>query len=272
MKQYLLKSEPLAGKVEVTGKDFHYLIRVRRLKLGCSIPGFSPQGNRYILTLDKIGSDSCTFLALPGYPRNPSEDSNLIPKPGEVISINQDCSPPLNITLYQGLPKGSKMDKIVRMAIESGASRIVPLKSMHCIVKLEGKAIEPKIQRWRKIATEAAQQSGALCSPQIEPPLDISSIPTVRNNSSDSIGLLFHEKPLENSSLHRYLSGQFNNIALIIGPEGGFAGEEIDQMIQKGYHPNYLGKRVLRTETAGTYVLGAIQTIMLERGTWKPVL
>jgi len=271
MKQYLLKSEPLAGKVEVRGKDFHYLVRVRRLKLGCSIPGLSPQGNRYTLTLDKIGSESCTFSALPGYPRNPAGSSSLIQNPHEVISINQDSSSPSNITLYQGLPKGSKMDMIVRMAIECGASRIVPLRSRHCVVKLEGKAIEPKMQRWRRIAKEAAQQSGAFYSPQIEPPLEISSIPTVQSNSGDSIGLFFHEKPLENSSLHGYLSGQFNNIALIIGPEGGFAGEEIDQMIQKGYHSIYLGKRVLRTETAGIYVLGAIQTIMLERGTWKPV-
>ena len=272
MKQYLLQSEPLAGKVEVTGKDYHYLIRVRRLDPGCSIPGLSPRGNRYTLTLDRIDSDSCTFSAVPENPQNPSGSSNINPETQKGMPSFQDSSSHPNIILYQGLPKGSKMDMIVRMTIECGASRIVPLKTKHCIVKLEGKAVESKMERWRRIAKEAAQQSGSSRLPQIESPKDIASIPAVQNNGTDGIGLFFHEKPLENSSLHGYLSGQFKNIALIIGPEGGFSGEEIDQMIEKGYRSIYLGKRVLRTETAGVYVLGAIQTIMLERGMWKPVI
>lgn len=263
MKQLLLQSEPRAGKIKITGKDFHYLIRVRRLKPGSSVPGLSPRGNRYSLTLEKISPDSCVFSAV---------NEVIISPIGEKSSDAENPPSYPFITLYQGLPKGSKMDMIVRMAIECGASRVTPLETQHCVAKLGGKAIESKLVRWRKIAKEAVQQSGATIAPQIDPPMDLSGIPSVQGNKSDSIGLFFHQEPLANSSLHGYLSGHFKNIALIIGPEGGFARNEVDLMLEKGFHPVHLGDRILRTETAGIYVLGAVQMIMLERGMWKLVV
>jgi 16S rRNA (uracil1498-N3)-methyltransferase len=267
----MMQSEPYAGKIQITGRDFHYLIRVRRLKPGNSIQGLSPRGVRYTLTLDTIGIDSCTFSTIPATKHVALRGSNPPSENQKTDSKTEGPAAVPLITLYQSLPKGSKMDMIVRMAIEGGVSRIVPLTTKHSLVRLEGKSTEAKIERWQRIAKEAVQQSGASLAPQIEIPRDFSHIPNITSQESDVLGLFFHQQLLENSSLHGYLSDQFKNIALIVGPEGGFALEEVDEMLEKGYRPVYLGNRVLRTETAGIYALGAIQTIILERGKWEPV-
>jgi len=246
LKQYILPPEYKGEKQFIlSGKGFHYLTRVLRKKEGAVLSGMDKNGSRVKITIVKTGSDSCILE---------------IEKTGAAVQ-----KLPV-ITLYQCLPKGKKMDLIVRQATETGISRIIPLSSRYSIPKLENRDLLKRKERWEKIAVEAAQQSGADRIPDILPPINLKEIG--RYYKKDSLALFFHQQPLENNTLHMYLSTDTESTALLIGPEGGIAEKEIDFLIDTGFHPVCFGTNVLRTETAAIYAIAAVQSIILERKAW----
>ncbi len=168
------------------------------------------------------------------------------------------------ITLFQGLPKKDKMELIIQKAVELGVYEIVPVMTKRVIVKLEDKKKEEKkLERWQTIAEGAAKQSGRGIIPKIQP------VMTWQKALSAASELELAIVPYENASGMRYtreimssLSG-YHSIGVLIGPEGGFEESEIEQAKNKNIKPITLGKRILRTETAGLATL-SMMVLMLE--------
>lgn len=232
-------------------EDFHYLCHVLRQEKGASFPGIDKHGCNYSIIIEDIGKKSCSLAVK------------------RITQGDMDEEAP-RITLYQCLPKGKKIDQIIRQATECGVHEIVPVLSEFTVPQIKDpKDKKKKQQRWEKIAVEAVQQSGAKICPVIKEPIYFKEIPNRTKNME--INLFFHEKPLENSSLHGYLSIIPKSLSIIIGPEGGLSPKEVALLIEHDFLPVYLGDTILRAETAAIYALGAVKVILLEKNTWKKV-
>jgi 16S rRNA (uracil1498-N3)-methyltransferase len=253
MKVFVLPSGFSGGDFfELEGDDFHYLCRVRRLKAGDSFPAVDNGGNEYHLTLEEAGRKSCRLR---------------VQKKGSSAEAGKEAA----LTLYQCLPKGSKFDTIVRQAVELGAAKIVPVRSRYAVPEISDE--EGRLQRWRRIAKEAVQQSGAAGLPEIPGILSFADIPgdfgKTSGGDGKKLGIFFHQNPLATNSLHGYLSSGPAEVALVIGPEGGLSDEEVSLLIKADFVPAYLGHRVLRTETAPVFAAAAVRIILLERERWN---
>ena len=159
---------------------------------------------------------------------------------------------PIKIDLYQGLPKSDKMDLIVQKTTELGISKVIPVMTERVIVKLEKGNENKKIERWNKIAAEAAKQSGRQLIPTVENVVNLEKI--VENLSKYDIVIVPFECEKDSTlkNILKNVKNKIENIAVVIGPEGGFSDKDIS-ILEKA--PNVvkvsLGKRILRTETAG---------------------
>lgn len=165
---------------------------------------------------------------------------------------------PSKIVLFQCLPKGDKMEMIIQKAVELGASEIVPVASRRCVVKLDEKKAEKKTQRWQQIAEGAAKQSKRMKIPAVHAPVNFQTALSM----AEDLDVRWIPYELENGmkQTKEYLSnlkpGQ--SIGIFIGPEGGFEEGEIELAKKKGILPISLGKRILRTETAGLAILSVL--------------
>ncbi len=259
MKQFVLNSKPdKNGQLRFEGGDYRYLARVRRLAPGeyfpALLPGAVDSVNVRVLSVDKnvlIGeiSDEKPVRVEPSVSRN-----NLPP-----------------IILFQSLPKGEKMDLIVRQAAEGGIEQIVPFMSEFSAIK--NKNSWHKFTRWEKIIKEARQQSGSLTPTVIRQPLSIEGLfafwEDLNAQNPGILGLLFHHLPLAKTSLHGYLYKKPEIVALAIGPEGGFSDSEAQRFITAGFKPLTIGETILRTETAALYAQAVVRILLLERDSWE---
>ncbi len=170
---------------------------------------------------------------------------------------------PVEITLFQGIPKGSKMDLIIQKGVEVGVSKIIPFTSERCVVKIKDRNSEAKkIERWQKIASEAAKQCKRGIIPLVENVVEISNLRDILNGF-DMVLMPYEEE--KNSSIREAITSRENikKIGVIIGPEGGFTSEEVLTAKEWGCKPVSLGPRILRTETAG---LVTASIVMYELG------
>ena len=189
------------------------------------------------------------FLA--GIERISAECAELVPQ--EVLP---DTEPRLSVTLFQGLPKSDKMDWIVQKAVELGVSRIVPVVFSRCVVRLNVKDSEKKQDRWQKIAREAGKQSGRCRIPAVSLPVPFSGLPE-QLRSCGKVAVPWELCPQGGplSFVHRHPS--VDSLGIVIGPEGGISSEEMEVMLKEGCESVTLGKRILRTETAGIAAVSA---------------
>lgn len=244
MKQFVIQSESVVNqKVVLRGKDFHYLIRVRRLKVGSSLSVLDEKGVHYQATVTVVAEGECS-LNLVALDEGEKEQSG--------------CS----LVLLQCLPKAKKMDVIVRQAAEAGVAKVVPVLSRYCVSRPQEEASASKVNRWRTIAREAVQQSGSDINTQVAQAIDFSVV--VEQTQDCDCKLFFHHLELPNgTTLHKAVQGA-KKIAFIIGPEGGLAEEETEILSQNGFRSVYLGKNILRCETAPLYAAAAINIILKE--------
>ena len=264
MKHFLLPDDFAGTQIFTLGKDdSHYLKNVLRYKEGDAFDAVDRSGIRWKAVFSEIEGKK-VVLELDRIPQKDSVAEN--PLSGSAVSVKKKKSS--EIILCQCLPKGKKMDIIIRQATEAGISEIQPLESEFSIVKYDKKGWKAKHERYEKIAREAFQQSGSDKLPRISEPVPLTSIKIREKNE---IGLFFHQKSIENISLHKYLFSVPDKILLIIGPEGGLSDNEILYLRENNFLPAYLGKNVLRTETAALYAAAAVKTILLERESWKTV-
>ena len=161
------------------------------------------------------------------------------------LNLNE---PSVKITLYQGLPKGDKMELIIQKCVEIGVCGIIPVKTARSIVNWDKKA-DKKIERWNKIAKSAAEQCGRGKIPAVG---EIMTFKQAVEDSKKYSGRLIPYENEQKNGLKQFCDNfTGESIAVFIGPEGGFSPEEIELARQSGILPVTLGKRILRTETAG---------------------
>ncbi|MBQ8535988.1 MAG: 16S rRNA (uracil(1498)-N(3))-methyltransferase [Clostridia bacterium] len=168
----------------------------------------------------------------------------------------------LRVTLYQGLPKGDKMDLIVQKATELGVDAIVPVAMKRCVVQLKGKDGEKKQERWQKIAREAAKQSGRAQVPVVHAPIALSKI-----HFDGALVIPWEDEHSASLTTYHRAHPNLTQISVLIGPEGGIAAEEISLLPGE---PVTLGPRILRTETAGLCALSALYTLYGDLGDNTP--
>ena len=231
---------PESATVGPEGK--HYLISVLRLKPGDELELFDGTGKCYKAQIEEIYRQGVSFKIISGYT-----------KPVEAR---------IKLTLGQGLIKSDKMDWVVQKATELGVSRIVPIITQRSH-QISMSHWPGKQSRWQKIALEAVRQSGRTAIPTIAPPIPLT---TFLNQTETIQKLIFLEnldRPTKNWSI--YLANE-SEIALLIGPEGGFEAQESADAIASGCQPVNLGPRILRAETAALAALSIVQYALGELG------
>ena len=165
---------------------------------------------------------------------------------------------PNRIYLFQGLPKADKMELIIQKAVELGAYAIVPVETKRCVVKLDEKKAAKKTARWQQIAESAAKQSKRMLIPKIHEVMSFQD--ALKLAEELDIRLIPYElaKGMKETKkiLNQIRPGQ--SVGIFIGPEGGFEENEVSQALEKGAQAITLGRRILRTETAGLAILSVL--------------
>jgi 16S rRNA (uracil1498-N3)-methyltransferase len=223
----------------------HHL-RVRRISEGEVIPIFDGQGQIASATLIRMGN-----------------------KAGEltITAVRQaiQSEPPYSITLAQGLAGGDKMDWVIEKAVETGASRIVPLQCERSVIKLtrnsDGDRAQKRLVHWRAITQAACEQCERTVLPCVEPIQAIADyLAKADNEVKGALKLVFSTG--DHPSLANTIAPlPAQDVILLIGPEGGFTPEEIGLAMKAGFQAVSLGKRILRTETAGIAAISTIHAI-----------
>lgn len=226
---------PIEGQTyTIVGEDASHIAKSLRMAPGEALTLCDGQGFDYRCEIRGLSSGSVQVEVLEKHP-NQSE-------------------PSVRFTLYQGLPKSDKMDLIVQKAVELGISSIVPMQTSRCVSRPDAKSMEKKRQRWQKIALEAAKQSGRGSIPQVLPLTDFSR--ALEQAAQDELCLFFYEGG--GAPLRTLASPSLSRCSLLVGPEGGFAPEEVALAQSAGAQQATLGPRILRTETAPLAALSAL--------------
>lgn len=177
----------------------------------------------------------------------------------KVGGVRTSAELPAAVTLYQGFPKADKMEWIVQKAVELGASRIVPVMMERCVAKPDEKRLSARLERWNMIAKSAAEQSGRSILPAVEKSM---TVPEVLADAAGGLLIVPYESEdgMRSAKETFDTAGTYKKIGVLIGPEGGFSPAEIEQCRRAGARVVSLGRRILRTETAG---LAALTAVML---------
>lgn len=239
MHRFFVNKSQIQGEEVVFLDDVQHM-RVLRLKVGDEIIACDGEALDYRCRIVEMGRD-------------------------RVVARILDCDrstpePPIEIILYQGLPKLDKMDLVVQKCTEVGVSRIVPVAAHRSVVQLSGDKAGKRVERWERIAEASAKQSGRGRIPTIAPVMSwreaMDDMGNVRNTVGETrfLGLIPYELE-KTQSLRSVLSSvrkeEVSTVAILIGPEGGFTVGEVESSIALGAKVVTLGPRILRTETAG---------------------
>lgn len=239
MRSFFLGDNAVCGDcVTITGELYRHMARVLRLKQGSEVELIEDGGARHQGTVEEVGAKSLT-VRISASAAAPKEE------------------PGLRVTLLQGMPKGEKLDLILQKCTELGVAEVVAFDAARSVVKLRGDKSAARLARYEKIVQEAARQSGRLSSPKVALG---GTLAEVLAASSHEVKLLLYEGE-EKTTLHDCF-GAFaapQSVAVVVGPEGGLAPEEVRQALAAGFTPVTLGKRILRTETAGLAMLSILQ-------------
>lgn len=241
-KFFVERSQILGNKVLLTGGDVNHIQNVLRLRPGDSLFICDGQGMDYECVVLEYQKQEAVLDIVSAHPTN--------------VEL------PIRLVLYQGLPKKDKMELIIQKAVELGASEIVPVSCSRSIVRIEDeKKEEKKRERWQMIAEGAAKQSGRGFVPVVMP---VMSYPAAIQRAASEGRILFPYENADGMSATKDAlleAGREGTTSIFIGPEGGFAPEEVALAKQSGGKIISLGRRILRTETAGLAVLSALMLI-----------
>lgn len=230
------------GMIYISGTDVNHIKNVLRMK----------QGEELLISGGDNQEYECTIRTLD------SEEILL-----DIQEVHQgDKELPSKIYLFQGLPKSDKMELIIQKAVELGVYEIIPVETRRCVVKLDKKKEESKHKRWQGIAESAAKQSKRMIIPQVTHVMKLSQ--AIEKAKELDICLIPYElaEDMEHTRtlLQNIQPGQ--SIGFFVGPEGGFDTEEVEQAFAEHIEPITLGKRILRTETAGMTMLSILMYLL----------
>ena len=224
--------------IAITGDDARHISRSLRMREG-----------EPLTVCDGCGADCrCEIMSV--------DDQQVLLR---VLSCQpSESEPTVRVTLYQGYPKGDKLETIIEKAVELGAYRIVPVLTERSVARPDARAAAKKLERWQRHALEAAKQCGRGIIPQVGELTDFSRIPELMKQHQ--LALFCYElggRPLSE------LTGQAqaDDIAVFIGPEGGISTAEAQALTDAGCSAATLGKRILRCETAPIAAIAAIMTL-----------
>lgn len=232
-------SQIQGNKIIITGKDVNHIKNVLRMKPGEEIAVSNGlDGKEYHCGIAEWYEDRIVC------------DLFFVKEEGVELASK--------IYLFQGLPKADKMELIIQKAVELGVYEIIPVASKRAVVKLDAKKAESKLIRWQAIAEAAAKQSKRGIIPKIKEVMSFQE--AVAYSSCAQVKIIPYELAQGMERTKEIISGirLGEPVAVFIGPEGGFAEEEIEMAMQAGIEPVTLGRRILRTETAGMAVLSVI--------------
>jgi len=265
------------------GSDSKYIAKVLRLKPGDIFDAIDEAGHRFRCTVAG-GPAKATNLSLAMVPpprcagSGPSGSAGAatasVAAAGAASGGGQE-SAGLRVALVQALPRGPRMDLIIRQATETGVADIFPLNSRYCVARERGaQDVAEKKQRRERIIRSALQQSGSHTLTKVHETTDPESLFVLLASSGygpeKSAYLLCHEGLVQGPSVHEICAACGTSVVIFVGPEGGFSGDEIEYFVGKGCAPIHFEGPVLRAETAALYAIAAVKTILMERTSWKP--
>lgn len=237
MQKYFISSNELENKI-ITSDDVFHIKNVMRARIGDEIL-VSDQRNTYLAKITLIGNKEVSF---------------------EIIEEqNGNLELPFFVSIFQGYPKGDKLEDVIKHGTELGVSEVVPTLMKRSVFKLDPKKKDSKLERFRKIAKEAAEQSYREIIPQIPDIIDLKKI----DFSEYTTKIVCYEESAKDGELTNFKRAITNlkpneKVAIVVGPEGGIDDSEIKYLESKGFVKAAVGKRILRTETVVFYCLSAI--------------
>lgn len=221
----------------IEGEDAMHIAKSLRMKKGDRLTLCDRAGMDHLCSIEEI-LPSCVALRV-------------------LESSPCQSEPALKVTLYQGLPKGDKMDWIVQKAVELGVYAVVPMLTARCVSRPDKKSALKKTERWQKIAEEAAKQSGRGIIPKIMPLTEMEQ--AVLQGTQADASVLFYEGG--GQSIGSLSVPGTGSVSVYIGPEGGFENQEVESFLQAGGRVATLGPRILRTETAPIAALSVLMHV-----------
>lgn len=225
------------GNAYISGSDVNHIVNVLRMKIGEELL-ISVKGDwDYLCKIEEIENDRVNL---------------------KLLESMEQRELPIKLTLLQGIPKSDKLEMIIQKAIELGVSEIIPVKTNRVVVKIDEKKTQAKVNRWNAIAQSAAKQSKRSIIPKVLNPQTLDNALEIVKDYG--VKLLPYENAdgiKKTKDILNSLDSK-NNIAVFIGPEGGFEEAEVKKSTDSGFEVITLGKRILRTETAGLALLSNI--------------
>ena len=240
---FICKDQIEDGIVTITGDDAHHISRSLRMAAGEHITVCDMQKYEYECELYEFLPD-CVRARI-------------------INTVHAQTEPPYDIHLFQALPKGDKLDSIIQKAVECGVTEITTFESERCIVRIKDGGEAKKLDRRQRIALEAAKQSGRGCVPRILPSVSFKS--AIQSAAQSDLAIFCYEGDGTEPISARVDAWKKENpgkkpgsISIVIGSEGGFSTKEAAMADEEGLLSTGLGKRILRTETASSFVLACL--------------
>ena len=238
MYHFFVSEEQINGEnAHIEGSDVNHIVNVLRMKPGEELL-ISVKGDwDYLCKIVDIETDRVNL---------------------KVLESMEQRELPVNITLLQGIPKSDKLEMIIQKAVELGVSEIIPVKTKRVVVKIDEKKVDTKVNRWNAIAESAAKQSKRSIIPKVYEPMSIDNALEIVKDFG--VKLIPYENADGIDKTRKILDSmdKTKDIAVFIGPEGGFEEAEVERIKNSGFEVITLGKRILRTETAGLALLSNI--------------
>ena len=238
MYHFFVSEEQINGEnAYIEGSDVNHIANVLRMK----------PGEELLISVKEDWDYLCKIVDIE------TDRVNL-----KVLESMEQRELPVNIILLQGIPKSDKLEMIIQKAVELGVSEIIPVKTKRVVVKIDEKKVDTKVNRWNAIAESAAKQSKRSIIPKVYEPMSIDNALEIVKDFG--VKLIPYENADGIDKTRKILDNmdKTKNIAVFIGPEGGFEESEVERIKNSGFEVITLGKRILRTETAGLALLSNI--------------
>ncbi len=241
MYQFFLTEEQIGREfITITGGDVNHIKNVLRMRPGETIRVSNQKGQDYFCKISEVGKD---FV-----------QADILETGAATTEL------PGKIYLFQGIPKGDRMEHVIEKAVELGVYEIIPVRMRYCVVKLDDKKQQAKLKKWQALAMAAAKQSKRSLVPNIHPVMSYKEAIAYAFQSEACLIPYENENGMEGTKTALKKIRGKESVSILIGPEGGFAPEEIEAVKSRGEVIS-LGKRILRTDTAA---ITAMSMVMME--------
>lgn len=236
---YVEKSQISENEIKITGQDVNHIKNVLRMEIG-----------EHLVICDREGKDYyCELASL--------SQEEVVAKINQINDTESEL--PAKLYLFQGIPKKDKMELIIQKAVELGAYEVIPVAMKRCVAKIEDRKKEQKkLERWQGIATSAAKQSGRGIIPEIHSVMSLKEAISFAKELDCNLVPYEQAKDMSVTAEAVKKATKGKSIGIFIGPEGGFDEKEIELIEEAGFYAVTLGKRILRTETAGLTILSIL--------------